>query len=288
MKKNFFDQNQIDLEKNTHLSPHWTQSAFKKIYRELNFHPESLHFPPKIHSSLEDQYIFELPLIHTFQKSKDGTIKFLLTLKDNQQVETVLIPFKNHLSLCLSTQVGCAFACRFCFTGTKGLTRNLTASEIVGQYLQVQSWLQKNQNNEPRPLTNIIYMGQGEPLHNVEAVKKATEIFLDPQGLGLAPRKISLSTVGHVPGLEEFKKFPPINLSVSLHAATDEKRDLLMPINKKFNLKTLFEALKSLSFGKRKKISFEYLMIKNFNDQKEDIDSLKRLLRIVPSKINPL
>jgi len=285
VKDSFFDQNQSDLEKKGKTFLHWGALATKKVYRNLNFDPQSWDLPDKIQTLFQENYHFNLPAIETFQQGQDGTVKFLFLLKDKRKVETVLVPFKNHFSLCVSTQVGCAFACTFCFTGTKGFTRNLLSSEIVGQFLQAKRWLQKRKN-EKRPLTNIIYMGQGEPLHNVEEVKKATEIFLNPNGLGIAPRKVSLSTVGHVPGLEKLKDFPPINLSVSLHAATDKKRNVLMPINKKYNLETLMRTLKSISLGPRKKISFEYLMIKNFNDQKEDIEMLRKLLEGVPSQLN--
>jgi Predicted Fe-S-cluster redox enzyme len=152
--------------------------------------------------------------------------------------------------------------------------------------VSVKKWLLENRKDMQNPLTNIMYMGQGEPLHNFDAVKKATHIFLYSWGLDFAPRKISLSTVGHVPALKRWHELPAINLSVSLHAATDELRDTLMPINKNHNLKELVKVLKGLSFSGRKKISFEYIMIQDQNDREQDIYHLIELLKDIPCQIN--
>ena len=166
---------------------HWAKESFKKIYRELNTNLEDWNFPQQWQNWVKANISFNTFKKVSFQQSTDQTTKFLFTLSDNLLVETVLIPFENHYSLCLSTQVGCAFGCTFCFTGKKGLLRNLKAFEIVEQVFYVKKWLLKNKKTMGKPLTNIMYMGQGEPLHNFEAVKKASHIFLSPGGLDFAP-----------------------------------------------------------------------------------------------------
>ena len=157
-------------------------------------------------SYLVENYEFILPKVVWQGLSKDGTRKFLVAMSDENTVETVAIPAPNRLTLCISSQVGCAIGCTFCHTGTMGLTRHLKAHEVVGQYLAVTHWLQ--QNSESERLTNIVYMGQGEPLHNYENVKKATQIFLDDKGLGLGQRRITLSTSGLVPQIQKLIDFP--------------------------------------------------------------------------------
>ncbi len=264
----------------------WAKQAFVKAYQELNTDVEKWDFPLKWKTWLKRKVAFDLFKKVQIQQSNDQTTKFLFGLEDNKFIETVLIPFENHYSLCLSTQVGCAFGCTFCFTGKKGLLRNLRPSEIVGQVVSVKKWLLKNKKTMKKPLTNIMYMGQGEPLHNFDAVKKASLLFLHPSGLNFAPRKISLSTVGHVPALKRWSELPAINLSVSLHAATNELRDHIMPINKNHNLENLVETLKDLPLPGRKKISFEYIMIEGQNDREQDIENLVKLLKDLPCQIN--
>ena len=262
MKQPFFNLTLEDLATPSSTSEiplpsFWAKQALKKVYKELNTNIEEWNFPSQWENLLKEKVIFDLFQVVKIQQSNDQTTKFLFGLEDNKSIETVLIPFENHYSLCLSTQVGCAFGCTFCFTGKKGLLRNLKTSEIVGQVVHVKKWLLDNKKTMSKPLTNIMFMGQGEPLHNFDAVKKATQVFLNPWGLDFAPRKVSLSTVGHVPVLKRWRELPPINLSVSLHAATDELRNKIMPINKNYNLKELVKTLKDLSFCGRRKVSFE-------------------------------
>jgi 23S rRNA (adenine2503-C2)-methyltransferase len=217
--------------------------------------------------------------------SRDGTRKFLVKMEDGNTVESVSIPAKSRLTLCISSQVGCAIGCTFCHTGTQGLTRHLKAGEITGQFLAVTKWLKTNVHQEER-LTNIVYMGQGEPLHNYENVKKATENFMCPQGIGLGQRKITLSTSGLVPQIKKLIDFPPVNIAISLHAAYNNVRTELMPINKVYDLERLFEAIKTIPLKAHRRITYEYLLIRDLNDGRRDVDALCELLTRKESKVN--
>lgn len=235
---------------------------------------------------LFEKLSLELPKIVWHAQSQDGTHKFLVAMEDKQTVEAVVIPAKGgRRTLCLSSQVGCAIGCTFCHTGTMGLTRHLAASEIVGQFMAVSKWLRENVSPDER-LTNIVYMGQGEPLHNFENVKVATKVFLEEKGIGLGQRKITLSTSGLVPQIEKLADFPPINVAISLHAAHDQIRTELMPINKVYDLKRLFEAIKKIPLKAHRWITFEYLLIDKMNDRAEDVEALQELLDPAVSKIN--
>lgn len=217
--------------------------------------------------------------------SKDGTRKFLVKMIDGQTVECVAIPAKDRLTLCISSQVGCAIGCTFCHTGTMGLKRHLTPGEIVGQFLAVTLWLKQNVGDSER-LTNIVYMGQGEPLHNFDNVKKATIIFMEDKGFGLGQRKITLSTSGLAPQIEKLWDFPPINVAISLHAAHNNIRSELMPINKAHDLERLFKAIRSVPLKAYRRITYEYLLIDGLNDRPEDIEALSELLDKDKSKVN--
>ncbi|MBT6326209.1 MAG: 23S rRNA (adenine(2503)-C(2))-methyltransferase RlmN [Bdellovibrionales bacterium] len=253
------------------------------IYKKLIFNTgEWSNVSKKIASYLSSNYSFDLPEITWNISSSDGTRKFLLKMRDGNSVEAVLIPAKNRLTLCLSTQVGCAIGCTFCHTGTMGLIRHLTAGEILGQYLSISKLL----NSESKKITNIVYMGQGEPLHNFENVKKATLIFLEDFGIGLGQRKITLSTSGLVPQIEKLIDFPPVNIAISLHAAHNNIRSELMPINKRYDLERLFNAIKTIPLKAHRWITYEYLLIDGLNDRCEDIDALIKLLNKKESKVN--
>lgn len=239
----------------------------------------------KVKQHLEENFILELPKVVWNGLSKDGTRKFLVAMGDQQTVETVAIPAKDRLTLCISSQVGCAIGCTFCHTGTMGLSRHLKAYEIVGQFVAIQTWLKENVGEEEK-LTNIVFMGQGEPLHNYEPVKQATKVFMDPKGIGLGQRKITLSTSGLVPQIEKLWDFPPVNIAISLHASRDDARTELMPINKAYDLKRLFKAIKSIPLKAHRRITYEYILIKDFNDQLEDLQGLIQLLDKKESKVN--
>jgi len=240
----------------------------------------------KVKELFFEEHITRLPNVVWDGLSTDGTRKFLIAFSDEKSVEAVAIPAKNNrLTLCVSSQVGCAIGCTFCHTGTMGLTRHLDAGEIVGQFLAVTKWLKENVNEDSR-LTNIVYMGQGEPLHNFDHVKKATEIFLEEKGIGLGQRKITLSTSGLVPQIEKLTSFPPVNVAISLHAAHNDIRSELMPINKAYDLERLFSAIKKIPLKAHRYITYEYLLIEGLNDRQVDIDGLSELLEKKVSKVN--
>ena len=221
---------------------------------------------------------FTLPEIDLVQESSDKTVKFLFKLHDGQRVETVLIPFNNKYTICLSSQVGCAMKCSFCYTGTQGLKRNLSTSEIIGQFLGAKEWLSANRPQDDKIL-NIVFMGQGEPLHNFDAVKKSCEIFLNKNGTCLAPHKITISTAGYLPGLERWKKeMPKVNIAVSLHSTIKEKRDVLIPINQRYPLEDVLRFAESIPEGRTRFVTYEYLLIKNFNDSVEDAHATGKFL----------
>jgi 23S rRNA (adenine2503-C2)-methyltransferase len=227
----------------------------------------------------QTNFDFTLPEIDTVQESnKDRSVKFLFKLKDDQKIETVLIPFHKKYSICLSSQVGCAMNCSFCFTGKQGLKRNLSTSEIVGQFLQAWRWLAKNRPGEERIL-NVVFMGQGEPFHNFDAVKKACEIFLSQHGTSLGFQKITISTAGYIPGLKRWSlEIPRVNLALSLHSPYEEKRNELIPINKKYALGEVLDYVDQIPLLKKQFITYEYILIKDFNDSPDDAKKLGSLL----------
>ena len=246
---------------------------------------------------VSEQFTLEVPKIVWSGQSKDGTRKFLLKMIDGALVEAVVIPRKGRPTLCLSTQVGCAIGCTFCHTGTQGLSRHLQAAEIVGQYMAIAKWPQGqsgvnshqgpgDQSGDGHPIARIVYMGMGEPLHNFMAVKNATTIFLEPQGIAFGQRRITLSTSGLVPQIEKLGEFPPINIAISLHAAHDDIRSQLMPINKRYDLQRLFQAIKSIPLKAHRYITYEYLLIDGLNNRAQDIVALSQLLPRKGVKIN--
>ncbi len=219
---------------------------------------------------VNNHFDFSLPHIDFVQESNDKTVKFLVQLKDGLKVEAVLIPFNGKYTICLSSQVGCAMNCSFCFTGTQGLKRNLGTDEIVGQFILAQRWLTEHRPQDDKIL-NIVFMGQGEPLHNFDAVKKACDIFLIRHGIGIAPHKITISTAGYLPGLERWKgEMPNINIAVSLHSVIKEKRDVLIPINQRYPIEDVVAFAEKIPQGRTRFVTYEYLLIKDFNDSIDD------------------
>jgi 23S rRNA (adenine2503-C2)-methyltransferase len=257
------------------------------IYKRFVFDPDQWsNVSSKVKDLLTSSYSFALPKIVWSGQSVDGTRKFLVAMEDQKTVETVAIPAKNdRLTLCISSQVGCAIGCKFCHTGTMGLTRHLSAGEIVGQFMAISRWLKDRVSDDER-LTNIVYMGQGEPLHNFDNVKRATMIFLEDKGLGLGQRKITLSTSGLVPQIEKLGDFPPVNIAISLHAAHNNIRSELMPINKVYDLERLLLAISKIPLKAHRWITYEYLLIEEMNDREEDVEALAQLLNPAVSKIN--
>jgi 23S rRNA (adenine2503-C2)-methyltransferase len=213
-------------------------------------------------------------------RSRDGTSKTLFRLADGQSIETVLIPAGTRRTVCLSTQAGCKFACAFCASGLLGFRRDLTTAEILGQVLYFRDVLDAG-------LTNIVFMGMGEPLDNFDNVEKAIRILNDPRGFGFAARRMTVSTSGFVPGIARFKKLDlQVNLSVSLHAADDETRNRLMPINRRFPLAEVMAACEDYLGGGGRKLTFEYVLIKGVNDRPVDAERLARIARDLRAKVN--
>jgi 23S rRNA (adenine2503-C2)-methyltransferase len=254
---------------------HWLFKKLAKSFEEMTTLPKDLR------ASLQEKAcIGHLEKSET-QESRDGTKKYLFKLEDAHFIESVLIPERDHYTLCISSQAGCAMDCRFCLTAKQGLKRNLTASEIVDQVIHV-----KRSMSNPDRLTNIVLMGMGEPLANYEAVKKAVINLMDDTGLNFSRRKMTLSTCGLVPQMERWGSEVNIKLAVSLNAADNETRSLLMPINKKYSLEALLEACKTFPLPRGERITFEYILIKEINDSDEDARNLAEMLKGIQAKIN--
>ena len=237
---------------------------------------------------LAEDYAIRRPEIRRRQDSRDGTIKWLLAFADGQQVEMVHIPEEDRGALCVSSQVGCTLTCKFCHTGTQRLVRNLSAAEIVGQVMVARDELGEwPAPAEGRKLTNIVMMGMGEPLYNYENLATALKIVMDNEGIAISKRKITLSTSGVVPEMARAGEELGVNLAVSLHAVRDELRDRIMPINKKYPLEMLLAACRNYpGINNARRITFEYVMLKDLNDSPEDAHALVRLLKDIPAKVN--
>ena len=242
--------------------------------------------------SLQKNFLISVPEIISKNISQDGTRKYLMRIDGGHEIETVYIPEENRGTLCISSQVGCTLTCSFCHTGTQRLVRNLTSSEIVGQILVARDDLgewptQGIPKTEPRLLSNVVLMGMGEPLYNFDNVRDAMKIAMDPEGIALSRRRITLSTSGVVPEIAKTAEEIGCQLAISFHATTDEIRDKLVPINKKWNISNLLETLKNYpKVSNSERITFEYVMLKNINDTDEDARRLVKLIKGIPAKIN--
>jgi 23S rRNA (adenine2503-C2)-methyltransferase len=238
----------------------------------------------ELRARLQQDFEVSTPTIVRRERSEDGTTKFLLRLADGKQIESVFIPDTPAQTFCLSTQVGCAMRCAFCLTGKMGIDRNLTAGEIVGQVRVLARELALLDSR-----FNIVLMGMGEPLHNYDETMKALRILADDQGMGVSPRRVTLSTVGVLPALERLATEPLMpNLAISLHSTTEEQRDLLVPINRKYGIEELLDACRRFPLKRRERITFEYVMLKDVNDRPEDARRLVRLLAGIKAKVNLL
>ena len=241
---------------------------------------------------LADRFCIEIPQVVTRQISADGTRKYLVRIAGGHEVEVVYIPETDRGTLCISSQVGCTLTCSFCHTGTQKLVRNLTAGEIVGQVMLARDdlveWpVQGDPNKEGRLISNVVLMGMGEPLYNFENVRDGLRVIMDNEGIALGRRRITLSTSGVVPEIARTANEIGCLLAVSLHATTDEVRDQLVPINKKWNIATLLDALRAYpGLTNSERITFEYVMLQGVNDSKEDAHRLVELIRGIPAKIN--
>ncbi len=241
---------------------------------------------------LQEQFMITLPEVVTRQVSDDGTRKYLVRIAGGHEVEVVYIPEKDRGTLCISSQVGCTLTCSFCHTGTQKLVRNLTAAEIIGQVMLARDdlgeWPVPGQPVEDgRLLSNVVLMGMGEPLYNFENVRDAMKIAMDPEGIQLSRRRITLSTSGVVPEIARTAEEIGCLLAISFHATTDEVRDKLVPINKKWNLEVLLQSLRDYpKVSNSERITFEYVMLHGVNDSDEDAHRLVKLIEGIPAKIN--
>ncbi len=240
------------------------------------------NLPRTLRARLEAEAVVRPPELASSVASRDGSRKLVLRLEDSRVVHAVLMPDKTRLTLCVSTQVGCGFACEFCYTGTMGLVRNLTAGEIVGQVVAARATLATGDR-----LTHIVFMGMGEPLANYAATVKTLRILLSPDGFGFSPRRITVSTVGLVQGIERLaRENLRVNLAISLHAATDEVRSRLMPVNQGWGLDDLLAACRRFPLPVRQRITFEYVLLDGVNDRLEDARRLARRLQGLRAKVN--
>jgi 23S rRNA (adenine2503-C2)-methyltransferase len=242
--------------------------------------------PKTLRARLADTWTVTTPKLTRKDVSVDGTTKYLFELSDGTRIESVYIPDTPAQTFCISSQVGCAMACAFCLTGKMGLTRHLSAAEIEGQVRVLAHDLGLA---GPNQAFNIVVMGMGEPLHNYDATLKALRIVGDPAGFGVPARRITLSTVGVVPGIERLGREPFMpNLAISLHASHEEQRDALVPINRKYDLEALIDACKRFPATRRSRITFEYVLLAGINDTPEDARRLVKLLDGIKGKINLL
>ena len=241
---------------------------------------------------LTDNFVLEIPQVVTRQISTDGTRKYLVRIAGAHEVEVVYIPETDRGTLCISSQVGCTLTCSFCHTGTQKLVRNLTAAEIVGQVMLARDdlgeWpIKGDQPNRNRLISNVVLMGMGEPLYNFDNVRDAMRVVMDNEGIALGRRRITLSTSGVVPEIARTATEIGCLLAVSFHATTDDVRDRLVPINKKWNIAALLNALRDYpGLSNSERVTFEYVMLDGVNDTKEDAHRLVELIRGIPAKIN--
>ncbi|WP_425044367.1 23S rRNA (adenine(2503)-C(2))-methyltransferase RlmN [Primorskyibacter sp. S87] len=245
-------------------------------------------------AQLAEHFVIEIPEVVTRTVSEDGTRKYLVRIAGGHEVEVVYIPEEDRGTLCISSQVGCTLTCSFCHTGTQKLVRNLTTAEIVGQIMMARDDLEEwpvpgEPKNETRRLSNIVLMGMGEPLYNFDNVRDAMKIAMDPEGISLSRRRITLSTSGVVPEIARTAEEIGCLLAISFHATTDETRDVLVPINKRWNIDELLQALASYpKASNSERITFEYVMLQGVNDSDEDAHRLIKLIKQhnIPAKIN--
>ncbi|HVN83121.1 MAG TPA: 23S rRNA (adenine(2503)-C(2))-methyltransferase RlmN [Terriglobia bacterium] len=268
----------------------------RQIYRAVYVHRKSdfneiTELPRVLRAKLSRLAQVSFPTLRTLQQSMDGTEKYLLELTDHCKVEAIWIPEERRTTFCISTQVGCAMDCQFCLTALMGFSRNLTAGEIIGQILYIlrdHERRDKPNSSHPKPI-NIVLMGMGEPLHNLPEVVRALVLMTDTEGLSLPRHRITLSTVGLVPKILELANAPVVpNLAVSLSATTDEVRNRLVPINRKYPIRELLEACAQFPLGPKQYLTFEYVLIDRVNDSDQDARRLVKLLAPLRAKVNLL
>ncbi len=257
-------------------------------YRGAKSFDEMTTLAKPLRRDLAERFSISRAGIATAQISNDGTRKWLLDFSDGKQAETVFIPESDRGALCISSQVGCTLSCSFCHTGTQPMVRNLTAGEIVGQMMtardEIGEWPAAQEN---RLLSNIVMMGMGEPLYNYDNVVKALRIITDEDGMGFSKRRITLSTAGVAPRIADVGRDLGVRLAISLHAVTDDIRDILVPLNKRYPIKELLDSCRAYPGSRNsRRITFEYIMLKDVNDSPADARELVRLIKGIPAKIN--
>ncbi len=291
-KKNIYDLTKKDLEdfiKNKNLNSFRVNQIWNWLYVKgsTNF-LDMNNLPNNLKKLLDISFSISLLKVKESYISEDGTKKWLFKLKDGKEIETVFIPEGKRGTICVSSQVGCSLSCSFCHTGTMKLERNLELEEILGQIITVKFFLEDwRKKTEEKIVTNIVFMGMGEPLLNYNNVVNSINILCDTEGLAISKRKITLSTSGIVNKIKDFQRDTDVNLAVSLHAAFDDVRDELVPVNKKWPISRLFKELEVYNSSERKKrITFEYIMLDGVNDSIKDAKQLIKLISPLKSKVN--
>ncbi len=261
---------------------------FKWIYlRQADTFDEMTDLSKDMREMLKKNFSIPRLELENSERSIDGTEKLLFRLIDGRHVESVLIPEKNHYTLCISSQVGCAQGCRFCLTAKGGFERDLTTSEIISQVRDARKILLQRDGNSAMPLSNIVFMGMGEPLANYDSVIKALAVITDSDyGLKFSTRRVTVSTSGMVPEIKRLGLDTNVNLAVSLNATDDKMRSMLMPINRRYPMKDLLSACREFKMKPRNKITFEYILIKDINDTDEDALRLVKILAPIRAKVN--
>src|SRR6266436_8624873 len=254
---------------------HWLYARGAESFDEMRDLPSTLR------QYLKQNFKLGSEALSFVSRSTDGTLKILIRLADGEEIESVIIPSENRVTLCMSSQVGCAMACEFCATARMGLHRNLTSSEMLAQIFAARRELA-----DAEELTNYVFMGMGEPLANYPRLVRTLAIMTSEWGMGISPRRITVSTVGLVPMMERLLSETPVNLAVSLHATTNELRDRLAPINKRYPLEVLLDACRNLPIKRRSRITFEYVMLAGVNDSLADARRLVKLLAPMRAKVN--
>ncbi len=255
---------------------HWIYQKNAKSFYEIT------ELSKELRKRLGEKFSIVYPEIEKEMVSKDGSVKFLFKLSDGKKIESVLLPETNRNTFCISTQVGCKMGCKYCLTGKMGFKRNLEVDEIVAQVLVL---VEKVKPRDRR--VNIVFMGMGEPLDNIENLKKAISLITDPDGISISPRRVTISTIGIPGGLTSIREISrPPKIAVSINSLDEEKREFLMPATKRFKLGEILKEMESLKLKRGERITIEWVLIKNVNDGEDEIERLKKLSKRVPIKVN--
>ncbi|MGC8544846.1 23S rRNA (adenine(2503)-C(2))-methyltransferase RlmN [Athalassotoga sp.] len=271
-------KNKFEMEK---LEPYRTTQIFDWIYKK---HATSFAVMTNLSKQLRERismkFIIDMPELVKKTKSSDGTVKFLWKYSDGNTVESVILRYPDRITGCISSQVGCPLNCAFCATGMSGYVRNLTSGEILSQILGMEI-------SENEKINNIVFMGMGEPMLNYDEVIKAIHVITDPKAFKISQRRVSISTAGIVDGILKLSEEPlDVILSISLHASTDDKRSMIMPVNKKYSLEDLMEAVKIYQKAKDRRVTFEYILFDKFNDSLDDAQKLVKILKDIKCNVN--